>query len=332
MHNSKRLFVAALFAVIVSSCQIATAAAVEAITQDWHDTARDRSVPVKLYLPAETAAVKGPRPTIIFSHGLGGSREGYEYLGRHWAEQGYVSVHLQHLGSDAAVWKDNPRPMDALRQAAAMPANSLNRVLDVRFALDQLEKLNREPGPLHGRIDLQRIGMAGHSYGAWTTLAVAGQVFFGPGGKELSGADPRIKAALPMSAPAPRDKTAAKLDAAFAKIKIPVMHMTGTLDDSPIGETKAAERRLPFDHIRGADQYLITFAGGDHMIFSGRGRLPGNREKDEVFHRLILRASTAFWDAYLRDDAKAKEFLQRGGLEKTLAADAKLEMSLHKPR
>ena len=70
----------------------------------------------------------------------------------------------------------------------------------------------------------------------------------------------------------PRNKE--QLDKAFAGIRIPCLHMTGTLDDSPIGETKAAERRLPFDHIRGADQYLITFIGGDHMIFSGRARLP----------------------------------------------------------
>ena len=37
---------------------------------------------------------------IVFSHGLGGTRDGYEYLGRHWASYGYVSVHLQHKGSD----------------------------------------------------------------------------------------------------------------------------------------------------------------------------------------------------------------------------------------
>ena len=49
---------------------------------DWHDATRDRDVPVKIYFPKDGA---GPFPVVLFSHGLGGSREGYEYLGRHWA-------------------------------------------------------------------------------------------------------------------------------------------------------------------------------------------------------------------------------------------------------
>ena len=39
-------------------------------------------------------------PVVLFSHGLGGSREGYGYLGSYWAAHGYVAVHLQHIGSD----------------------------------------------------------------------------------------------------------------------------------------------------------------------------------------------------------------------------------------
>ena len=39
---------------------------------DWHDTKRDRAVPAKLYSPK---AASGPRPIVIFAHGLGGSRE-----------------------------------------------------------------------------------------------------------------------------------------------------------------------------------------------------------------------------------------------------------------
>ena len=277
-------------------------------------------MPVRLYFPKTG---KGPFPVIIFSHGLGGSRDGYAYLGRHWASYGYVSVHLQHKGSDTSVWKDNPQPMEAMRQAAADLRNSVNRVADVRFAIDQLTKLQRESGPLRGRLDLARIGMAGHSFGAWTTLAIAGEVFITPGGREIAVGDPRVKAAIAMSAPVPRNKD--QLDKAFAGIRIPCLHMTGTLDDSPIGETKAAERRLPFDHIRGADQYLITFIGGDHMIFSGRARLSGDGAKDSMFQGLICIATTAFWDAYLKGDRRAMAFLADGGLQKVLGKEAMFE-------
>ena len=74
--------------------------AVETASFDWTDAARNREVPVKIYYPKDGA---GTCPLIVFSHGLGGSREGYEYLGRHWASHGYVSVHVQHKGSDTEV-------------------------------------------------------------------------------------------------------------------------------------------------------------------------------------------------------------------------------------
>jgi predicted dienelactone hydrolase len=59
--------------------------------------------------PAAPATGPGPFPVIVFSHGLGGSREGYKYLGRHWASYGYVAVHVEHLGSDTAAFTKRPR-------------------------------------------------------------------------------------------------------------------------------------------------------------------------------------------------------------------------------
>jgi predicted dienelactone hydrolase len=277
---------------------------------------------VKVYSPAQGG---GPFPVIIFSHGLGGSREGYAYLGRHWASHGYVSVHLQHLGSDKSVWEKSWNRLLALRQAARRPENALNRPRDVSFALDQLELLNQREGAFKGRLDLGRVGMAGHSFGAHTTLAAAGQMLGRPEVREISLADPRIKAAIPMSAPVPR-KT--DLNRAYASIAIPCLHMTGTRDDSPIGETRAKERRLPFDHIDGADQYLVTFQDGDHMIFSDHQRPWGRARDDTHFHELIILASTAFWEAYLKGEAPARSWLAGGGLGQALGGKAILEMKV----
>src|SRR3990167_3541328 len=60
--------------------------------------------PVRVFVPGG----KGAFPVILFSHGLGGSREGNRFLGEHWARRGYVAVFLQHPGSDTGVWKDLP--------------------------------------------------------------------------------------------------------------------------------------------------------------------------------------------------------------------------------
>lgn len=293
---------------------------VETAVYDWVDGARNRTVPVRVYYPASG---DGPLPLIVFSHGLGGSRDGYEYLGRHWAGHGYVSVHLQHKGSDAEVWRGKANPMESMREAVLDVRNALDRPLDVHFAVDQVLRLNHEEGPLKGRIDFDRLGIAGHSFGAHTALAVAGLT---TGGGEPRLADPRFKAAIAMSAPAPvrRDR----LDAPYARIRIPCLHMTGTEDSSPIGDTRPEDRRIPFDHIRAADQYLVTFAGGDHMVFSGRRWRGGDAAKDPLFHDLIRQSTTAFWDAYLKDDPAARAWLAGGGFSAVLGKDGVFEKKL----
>ena len=57
-------------------------------------------------------------PLVVFSHGIGGSRRGYSYLGQHWASHGVASLHLQHIGSDRNVWFGNPLGMIGRLQAA----------------------------------------------------------------------------------------------------------------------------------------------------------------------------------------------------------------------
>ena len=76
----------------------------EQIDLEFEDTNRSRKIPIRVYLPAEKAAA----PVVLFSHGLGGNREGSAFLGKHWAARGYVAVFLRHPGSDDSVWKDLP--------------------------------------------------------------------------------------------------------------------------------------------------------------------------------------------------------------------------------
>ncbi len=296
--------------------------AVETLRIEWRDSKRDHTVPVKIYFPK---GATGACPVIVFSHGLGGTRDTYEYLGRHWAGHGYVCVHVQHPGSDDSAWRGAARPMESMRAATMDPKNLANRPQDVSFALDQMTILNSSEGPLRGRLDLQRVGMAGHSFGAWTTLAVAGQKF---GPTERSMADRRVNAAIAMSSPVPRLASGRH----YGDIRVPVFHLTGTLDESPLNETKAGDRRVPFDSINGAPQYLLTFTGGDHMVFSGRVAAGRDRARDVAIHEAILRGTTAFWDARLRGDKEAGDWFERGGFEKALGALAVFEMRNNGPR
>jgi hypothetical protein len=98
--------------------------------------------------------------------------------------------------------------------------------------------------------------------------------------------------------------------------QIPCMHMTGTLDKSLFGNTTAKDRRIPFDCIKATEQYLLIFNGGDHMIFSGRMNRNDNSINDAHFQSLVKPATTAFWEAYLKDDLQAKTWLKSGDLKK----------------
>jgi predicted dienelactone hydrolase len=276
------------------------------------DTRRSREIPVRVYLPKDRA----PAPVVLFSHGLGGTRAGCKYLGDHWARRGYVAVILQHPGSDDSVWKDKHlgQRMEALRRAANVD-NFLLRVRDVAAVLDQLDAWNKAGShPLAGRTDLKRVGMSGHSFGAVTTQAVSGQNFgFGRGFT-----DPRIKSAVVMSPSGPADGDARR---AFAGVKVPWMLLSGTRDSSPIRSLDPKSRLVVFPALPGGDKYELVLDGAEHSAFSDRP-LPGETGKrNPNHHRAILAVTTAFWDAYLRDDPAARDWLQGDGVRDVLARE-----------
>jgi predicted dienelactone hydrolase len=188
----------------------------------------------------------------------------------------------------------------------ADPQNAINRPLDVRFVLGQLERLNRDDAALAGRLDLERIGMAGHSFGAWTTQAVAGQGFVQRGASRALLHDARVKAAVILS-PVARRNDPRHL---FTGIRIPALHLTGTDDHSPVNDSVAADRRVPFDNITAPHQYLVILTGADHMVFNGHARVGPRAARDERHHDLIRQSSTAFWDAHLRGEDPAREWLE----------------------
>lgn len=296
-------------------------AAIGPIDLDVVDDDRGRTIPIRVHLPAfpaGSAETVQPCPVVLFSHGLGGSREGPRFLAEHWSKRGYVAVFLQHPGSDMAVWRDEQpgRRMAAMRDAASVTNFGL-RIRDVPRVLDQLDAWNREAGhPLAGRLDLDRVGMSGHSFGAQTTQAVSGQSLPLIGQRST---DRRIKAAVVMSPGSPqgrRDPTGA-----FADVAIPWLLMTGTKDTSLIGGQTVESRLAVFPALPPGGKYELVLHGAEHSAFTDRP-LPGDREpRNPAHHRAILALSTAFWDAMLRDDAAARAWLDGDGPRSVLSPD-----------
>ena len=272
---------------------------------DWFDATRKRAVPARLYLPG---GARGTRalPLVVFSHGIGGSRRGYSYLGRYWASQGYASLHLQHVGSDRSLWAGNVLGLVGRLHDAAQEDEAIARVGDLHFALDQI-LTGAEPGVT---IDVARIIAAGHSYGANTIMLAAG-ARVERAGRVLDLYDARLKAAILLSAPPfYGEADAAKI---LAGIKVPTLHITATEDVIRIPGyfSGAADRIAVFEAMSGAKKTLAVFEGGSHSMFTDRGSSGGATLNPQV-KAATRELALAFMDSvFNRNDAGLKSWPAR---------------------
>ena len=267
-HRLSRRSLLALLALSALPLRAEDAPPYRVLDFDWRDSARDRAVPVRLYLPA-LATPAQPVPLVVFSHGIGGSRNGYRYLGSHWASQGWASLHLQHVGSDRQLWFGNVFNMIGRLQDAAQDAEAIARVRDLSFALDQM--LSQDLAPL---FDGRRIVAAGHSYGANTTLLAAG-ARVPRAGRVIDLHDGRIRAAIVISAPPFYGES--QLGPILSPVRVPSLHVTATEDVIRIpGYFSGAEDRVAvYDAVGSPRKALAMFEGGSHSMFTDRGGTGG---------------------------------------------------------
>jgi predicted dienelactone hydrolase len=272
---------------------------------DWMDPARQRPVPVRLYLPAPAAAAR-PVPLVVFSHGIGGSRRGYSYLGSHFAAEGYACLHLQHVGSDRGLWAGgSPLALVGRLQGAAQESEAIARVHDLRFALSQA--LGGEFGAL---LDGQRVVAAGHSYGANTTLLASGARVVRDG-QTLDLREPRLRAAIVISAPPFYGESS--LEPILGPVRLPSLHISATEDIIRIpGYYSGPEDRVAvFDAIGSPRKTLALFTGGSHSMFTDRAGTGGL-----VLNGQVKTATKELGTAFLRqvlqgDDQDLRAWPQR---------------------
>jgi dienelactone hydrolase len=282
----------------------------------WRDAARGREVPVLLRLPDAA----GPRPVVIISHGLGGSREGLGYLGRGLAEAGFVALHLQHPGSDEAVWRGGEAGRMALAAAALDVGNAVARLLDGVFAVEEVIRRGALAGdPLSGRVDASRLAAAGHSYGAWTVQHLLGQRI--PGGdRGLPLPERRLRAGIALSPSPPRGLPPR---VAFGRVETPMLHVTGTLDHGYVEGATPADREIPYRSTEGAPQVLAVLEGAPHAAFADEAAA-GARWADPTYHARAAALCVLFLRAVLEGDAAARRALLAGAPE-VLAEGDRLE-------
>jgi predicted dienelactone hydrolase len=253
----------------------------------------------------------GPFPLVIYSHGATGSGLSSAFAEETLARAGFIVAAPDHTDSYTLariVPEDNPTRNGIFREMASMKyANSIRAdVLGVN-AVAQRPNVAYRPAQVTatitavlsdphfvGHVDPSRIGLFGHSFGAWTTMMTSGPV--------PEYADRRIKAAVALSPPVNSHVFSGD---ELAKIHIPFMIMFG---EKEVAEGRGDDRGLFYDRMT-CPKYLLEIANADHFTFSGgvKSEYPSIDEylADDPRRAAISRYTLAFFEYYLKNDATA---------------------------
>lgn len=262
-------------------------------------------------LDAPVASSDSGFPVLIYNHGGFWTRWSATFVTEWLASQGYVVCSVEHFGFNQTVKYPDGSPFTA--DTLAMPKETgdgkhdalaswahLNDPVfkiweaDARFALDQVEGLNRDPGPFQGRLDLTKVGAFGWSLGG--ALAI-----------QLTASDPRFKAAVDHDGQLfgdVRERGTTR----------PVFQFHHGLDDAleyPEKDRPMVREMMAMvdgwdstTRVRSAaDWYSATIAGTDHGDFSDLALFyPRAKERldPKRGHEIIKAYTLAFFDQYLR--------------------------------
>ncbi len=285
----------------------------------------ERTFPVELYLPK--VKNRQPLPLIVISHGLGSDLTTFAYFAKQLASHGFAVAVPEHPGSSA-------RQIDALLNGLVKdvtpPKELIDRPLDIKFVLDYIA---RNYGK---KIDTNNVGMIGQSFGAYTSLAIAGaelnwqtlnrdcinlddswnlslllqclalQIPLVETGVDLK--DERIKAVIAIN---PLTSSVFG-EQSLSRIKIPVMLVSGSAD--PVTPA-LAEQIIPFTWLKTPKKYLVLLKGGTHFstLNESAGSIPvpaGAIGPDpKIAQGYVKQLGLAFFSTYITDKSTYTQYL-----------------------
>jgi hypothetical protein len=196
-----------------------------------------------------------------------------------------------------------------------------NRRLDIRFILDSLDQIEGMAPDLKGKLDTSRLIAAGHSMGSATAMAMVGVVMIDPrDGSRLGIEEDRFDVAIIISEPG---NMRLMPTTPWTMSTVPTFVATGSNDFSSMGKTRGQKAKttyqLPPDAKRNTNPtYYLYMEGSDHYLGGAicRDDVPGPKDYEAV--SIVNATTTAFLNAYIKDDSKAMAFIRSETLgEKT---------------
>lgn len=305
-----RLFAPLFVVILLAAGPRVTLAQAEVIDLPQNvDASRRRDVPMTFHLPKQ----REPQPLVLVSHGGSGSRHSMYALAAEMAEHGYVVVCLEHVTSNTDDVRRRMRTggigyRQALIACGEDKVPRKQRPLDVRFAIDQAERLNRDDARLRGRIDLSRIAIVGHSYGAYTAMVCSGVKPVGIPG-DLT--EPRIDLAIALSPQSANGNFFSRTS--FSGVQTPFVGISGT------GDIAGDGHRDFFRLMPDGDKHLLWFYDATHFSFSDPTGGPRRllRPDTDVTHALQV-IVPAILDCYLRKDTTLDQSTRDALVKKSL--------------
>ncbi len=289
LGRTDRVVAAALVVALVVALSAAAAGAKPApkhgpatvtSTMTFVDQTRRRTLVTTLIAPAGKKVVA--LPLLVFVHGYDQTPTDYQPLLTAWAGAGYLVAAPAFPGT--------------VHGAATIDANDYkNEPADVTFVISQVLAQSATPGgPLSGRVDPSRIGIAGHSVGAEVVLGMLNTCC----------RDPRVRSAVSLAGSLQFNPGVPAFPRAgyFQPPPVPLLLVHGDADTmNPYNRSVTAFAAAT------PPKFFLTIIGGDH-------RTPyQSKPAGDPSARAVLTVTTDFLDEYLKGDARAAVRLTRDG-------------------
>lgn len=267
------------------------------------DKQRGKDLELRLFHPRQG----GLNPVVIFSHGNCRSKDDYRWVGRFLSSHGYICIHPTHSDS-FVIWEREGKPCSQgewANRTLSDPERWLSRVQDVSLIIDSLELIEKKIPELERRINSEKIGVVGHSFGAHTAQIIGGaRIAKTEDGPLTSFANERVDAVVLLSGGG-RGKLGLKAES-WKGLRCPMLCVTGTRDSNAFLGVKVDWRMEPYVFSPPGDKYLLLVEGMDHSLGTGaRGRRVVPEHTEYVKMALI-----AFLDAYIKKESNAKDYLK----------------------